>query len=526
MKELLSSTSRVTSALFIFCILQTSVISTVAMVIESPYGTWKTPITSKAITAGSISLSSLCIHNNNLLWLEGRPQEKGRYVVCKVPCSDLTENLSDGKKRRVDITPKSSNCRTRVHEYGGGSFCAVNEDLYYSEFTTQHLMKTPIDKNEATEEEPGQMSPSEKQYRFANAVYSPTHNALFAVREDHTGNPSPKDVVNEIVKIDLSTKEIQVIATGNDFYSSPKVSPNGEQLAYITWNHPNMPWDATELRVCDLSSDSSTDTKDHKLIAGQDGDTSVIQPLYHPESGKLFYISDEAGYYDIYCEGKNVLQRKSDFGGSAPGWVFGQEGFIFLADGRLVATYSKEGETILVVASVDNKDGSILTDVKEYSNSKQENDILPMSFGGIVCSDSNELFFLGGSASTPTSIYKWNLDSPTDPALQLICSSSSKFSSDYISTPKQIEFETTGGKTAFGYYYPPLNKDYTCAKGEEAPPLLVKAHGGPTACARTTFNPAIQYWTSRGFAILDVDYGGSTGYGRDYRRRLRGSWGM
>lgn len=159
------------------------------------------------------------------------------------------------------------------------------------------------------------------------------------------------------------------------------------------------------------------------------------------------------------------------------GWVFGQEGFIFLADGRLVATYSKEGETILVVASVDNKDGSLLTDVKEYSNSKQENDILPMSFGGIVCSDSNELFFLGGSASTPTSIYKWNLDSPTEPALQLICSSSSKFSSDYISTPKQIEFETTGGKTAFGYYYPPLNKDYTCAKGEEVPPLLVKAHG-------------------------------------------------
>lgn len=317
MKELLSSTPRFTSALFIFCILQTSVISTVAMVIESPYGTWKTPITSKAITAGSISLSSLCIHNNNLLWLEGRPQEKGRYVVCKVPCSDLTENLIDGKKRRVDITPKSSNCRTRVHEYGGDSFCAVNEDLYYSEFTTQHLMKTPIDKNEATEEEPGQISP-DKQYRFANAVYSPTHNALFAVREDHTGNPSPKDVVNEIVKIDLSTKEIQVIATGNDFYSSPKVSPNGEQLAYITWNHPNMPWDATELRVCDLLSDSSEDTKDHKLIAGQDGDTSVIQPLYHPESGKLFYISDEAGYYDIYCEGKNVLQRKSDFGGSAP----------------------------------------------------------------------------------------------------------------------------------------------------------------------------------------------------------------
>jgi dipeptidyl aminopeptidase/acylaminoacyl peptidase len=208
---------------------------------------------------------------------------------------------------------------------------------------------------------------------------------------------------------------------------------------------------------------------------------------------------------------------ETDFGGAAPGWVLGQQGFDFLADGRLVAQYQKDGKSVLIVASVTG-DGAA-TDIKEYGM----DDGLPMKFGGVVGNDNNELFFLGGSPSTPSSVYKWSLDGKA-PAQILGCSSTLSFPDDAISIPKQIEFPTTLG-TAYGYYYPPKNGGFQCTS-EEAPPLLVKAHGGPTACTGTSFSPSIQFWTSRGFAVLDVDYGGSTGYGRDYRRRLRKSWGI
>jgi dipeptidyl aminopeptidase/acylaminoacyl peptidase len=200
--------------------------------------------------------------------------------------------------------------------------------------------------------------------------------------------------------------------------------------------------------------------------------------------------------------------------------MLGQQGYGFLADGRLFATYSKDGSSRLVVANVTNGDGPA-TDIQEYDMQ----DGLPMMFGGIVASASNDLYFIGGSPSTPTSVFKWSLDSPGRDAEQLACSSTLQFSPEIVSIPKQIEFPTTMGKTAFGYYYAPCNEKYKCTT-EQAPPLLVKAHGGPTACTGTSFNAVIQYWTSRGFAVLDVDYGGSTGYGRDYRRRLRGAWGI
>jgi hypothetical protein len=193
--------------------------------------------------------------------------------------------------------------------------------------------------------------------------------------------------------------------------------------------------------------------------------------------------------------------------------ALGQQGFNFLADGRLVAQYSKDGKSVLVVADVSNKDG-LATNIQEYGME----DGLPMMFGGIVPTDGNDVYFIGGSPSTPPSVYKWNIE--TKGAAEILaCSTNLSFDDDIISIPRQVEFPTTLG-TAFGYYYPPKNGCHTGMDGE-APPLLVKAHGGPTACTGTSFNPAIQYWTSRGFAVLDVDYGGSTGYGRDYRRRLR-----
>ena len=491
-----------------------------AAALDVPYGAWESPITSKAITAGSVGIGGLNVDAaGNLLWLEGRPQEGGRYALCRYD----PDSPDKSERNAVDVTPKDSNVRTRVHEYGGGAVTlGTDGEIFYSEFGTQRVMKLAADGSEPTPITPDCEG---CRYRFADGYYDADKSRLIMVREDHT-NPAPKDVVNEIVSVDANgasvEEEIQVLATGNDFYSNPRLSPDGTKLAYVTWQHPNMPWDSSSLRVVDLSGENvSADTSSHDLVAGEDGDTSIIQPLFHPKTGELFYISDETGYYNIYKVDSNgskiaILPRETDFGGASPGWMLGQQGYGFLEDGRLYATTKIDGKVRLIVADVS---GDEAKDVEEYG----EADGLPMMFGGVVSSKDNELYFIGGSPSTPSSVFKWSLETKGE-AKQLACSSTLKFDDDIISIPKQVEFPTTLG-TAFGYYYPPTNGKYKCTT-DDAPPLLVKAHGGPTSCTGTSFNAGIQYWTSRGFAILDVDYGGSTGYGRDYRRRLRGAWGV
>lgn len=495
-------------------------------IIDAPFGAWESPITSKAITAGSVGIGGLHLDSSDsLLWLEGRPQEGGRYVLCRYD----PKSPDKSERNAVDVTPKDSNVRTRVHEYGGGAVTLGDDDgtIFYSEFGTQRVMKLV---GGSDDDEPSIVAITPDcegcRYRFADGYYDGANSRLIMVREDHT-NPAPKDVVNEVVSVNANGSgedaDIKVLATGNDFYSCPRLSPDGTKLAYVTWNHPNMPWDASELRVVTLGDvGASAESSSHELVAGSDGDTSVLQPLWHPTTGDLFYITDETGYYNIYkvnASGSktSIIQMECDFGGSSPGWVLGQQGYGFLKDGRLFATYKKDGASRLVVADVSGVGPA--KDLDEYGSS----DGLPMMFGGVIASDNNDLYFVGGSPSTPTSIFKWSLESKGE-AEQLACSSALNFSEDIVTVPKQIEFPTTLG-TAYGYYYQPCNGKYRCTT-DDAPPLLVKAHGGPTSCTGTSFNAGIQFWTSRGFAVLDVDYGGSTGYGRDYRRRLRGAWGV
>lgn len=453
-------------------------------------------------------------------------------------CRHDPTNEKASERCGVDVTSSKSNVRTRVHEYGGTSFVMdeTEQVVYYSEFTTQQLMKAslvPMEKN-GTTEEATPLTKEESPYRFADGVLDSKNNRLILVREDHT-HPEPSKVVNEVVAVDTTTGDMTVLATGMDFYAAPRLSPDGSTLAYIAWNHPNMPWDATQLYTINVSSkegriddEFSAETGSHTLIAGEDGDTSVLQPQWHPLSGDLYYISDTSGYYNLYRQGttESIMAMEVDFGGKAPGWILGQEGYGFLDNGKLHAVITKEGSSRLVVANVASEGPA--TEVKEFGMEHG----LPRMFGTMVPSSSTTtddsekeevLYFIGGSPSTPTSLYSWSITSQ-EAATQLACSSTISFPDEFISTPQQIEFPTPLG-TSFGYYYPPCNGDYECTS-EAAPPLLVKAHGGPTACTSTAFNAGIQYWTSRGFAILDVDYGGSTGYGRDYRRRLRGAWGI
>ncbi|KAL3914591.1 MAG: hypothetical protein SGILL_006045 [Bacillariaceae sp.] len=507
---------------------------TATAAIDRPYGAWESPITSKAITAGSVPLGGLRVLKNQLYWLEGRPQEGGRYVLCRYD----PENPKASSRHAVDVSPSDCNIRSRVHEYGGGAtvFGSSLDQVFVTDFATQQLCQLKLDSKDEEEPSLKQITPDDDpdhphRFRFADGVVDAKGTKIFSIREDHLNSHEPSRVKNEIVSIDIATGEMQVVATGNDFYTNPRVSPDGKQLAYITWNHPNMPWDATELQVVDLTDAAKgAPTK----IAG-DSDSSIMQPLWHPSTNELYYLSDQDGYYNLFKAGveESVLSMQHDFGGEAPGWSLGQQGFSFIGN-RLVATYKKQGRSILLVG-VPASEGSI-KDVQEYDM----NNGLPQMFGGIVAGPENSdddgsttLYLVGGSPSTPTSVYEWSLPAKsssatkTSPAKVLACSSSLSIEEGMISTPEQIEFPTKGDRTAFAYWYRPKNSRYVCNDEGACPPLLVKAHGGPTACANTgSLNPTIQYWTSRGIAVLDVDYGGSTGYGRDYRRRLRGMWGV
>ena len=326
-----------------------------------PYGSWPSPITARFITSSSVRLGGLNVDTKGqLYWLEGRPQEGGRQVVCKYDKDAPGSNERGG----VDVTPKDDNVRTRVHEYGGGAHTMHPAGgIIYSDFKTQRLFWAKDDGSVvALTPEDGDAGWPAGRYRFADGKVDPSGKRLVTVREDHgeKGDAAPVAVVNEVVSVALDgSGAMTVLATGRDFYAAPRVSPSGGHVAYVSWDHPSMPWDATELRVACLDGDGATasaSTASHILVDGADADTSVLQPDWHPLTGALYYISDSSGFYNLWRvppppegaaaagtyphEAKAcILPRAIDFGGAAPGWQFGQQGYTFLNDGRVAATY-------------------------------------------------------------------------------------------------------------------------------------------------------------------------------------------
>ncbi|KAH8084420.1 serine-type peptidase [Aureococcus anophagefferens] len=445
---------------------------------DLPYGSWPSPFTAKFITSSSVGLSNVkCDGDGGLWWQESRPQEGGRNVVVRRDAG--AAGVGAGRRGHASGQERAP----RVHEYGGGAFClGPGGAVVFSDFGSQRLHATEGGATRVvTAGDP------EGRYRYADYAVDPSGAFVVGVREDHgpAGDRKPSEVVNEVVKVALEDGAATVLATGRDFYGAPRLSPDGSRVAYVTWDHPNMPWDATELRLAAVDG-AAPATEGHDLVDGADGDTSVLQCAWHPETAELYYVSDAPGTYVLKkfdgTSSSTVLDVGVDLGGSAPGWVFGQQGYSFLPDGAVAAAYPDRatGRTVLHVVAPDGS-----------SAVYDKDDGLPHAFGGV--------------------------------GKKLASSSSADVPEGYVSVPKPVEFPCPLG-TAHAYYYAPANKD--CSSSEAAPPLLVKAHGGPTACTGPNYNPGIQFFTSRGFAVLDVDYGGSTGYGREYRRRLRGSWGV
>ncbi len=454
-----------------------------------PYGCWKSPITSALIVSETVGLGPVVLDGQEIYWIEMRPAEGGRNVIV---C-----HSQDGQTH--DAMPATFNARTRVHEYGGGAFVVVSGTVYFSNFADQRLYR------KTTDAEPQPLTPA-ADLRYADGIIDQQRGRIICVQEDHTG---AGEAVNTLVSISVEGGEdIQVLVSGNDFYSSPRLNPQGNQLCWLSWNHPNLPWDGTELWVAQVKTDGSLGSK--QRVAGG-VDESIFQPEWSP-AGILYFVSDRSGWWNLYRWGASggvepLCKMAAEFG--LPQWVFGMSTYAFESGDRIICTYTQQGKWHL--ASLDLTTQQLQLIDTPYTDIAS----LRASAGRAV--------FCAGSSAESTAIVQ--LDLTTGQSSVLRRSSEVAIDPGYLSTPQVVEFPTENGLTAHAFFYPPQNRDYT-APALELPPLLVKSHGGPTSAASSRLNLGIQYWTSRGFAVLDVNYGGSTGYGREYRQRLDCQWGI
>jgi dipeptidyl aminopeptidase/acylaminoacyl peptidase len=461
-----------------------------AEVIVAPYGAWVSPFKIERLTDRVVFLIEPQVVDGVRWWLEGRPDEGGRQA--------LVRREADGSLTRM--TPDGFNTRSRVHEYGGAAYLVSGDLVVVSDFGTGRLNRVV---------RPGELEPltPEKQWRFADAIHDASRNRLIAIREDHE-----PDVVaehgewnNELVAIDLSTGDVSVLASGSDFYAAPRLSPDGTTLAWLEWHHPNMPWDGTELRLATIAADGSL--PDPRTIAGSRTEW-ISQPRWSP-GGVLHFAAEPTGWMNLYRWVDGKAQQVTDLEAElvGPDWQFGYTTYTFLPGGEILAIARSLGRDELIRVG---RDGAISTIDLPYTEMNS------------LSVDGDRVLLRGAGPKQPAQIVELDLDGRIE---VLRNANPNQPDPQDVSMPQHIEFPTTGDRTAFGNYYPPTNRSYAAPPGE-LPPLIVTSHGGPTAAAFSGFATGIQLFASRGYAVLDVDYGGSTGYGEPYRKRLEGEWGV
>ncbi|MBR8832039.1 MAG: hypothetical protein N5P05_000677 [Chroococcopsis gigantea SAG 12.99] len=454
---------------------------------NNAYGSWQSPISSDLIVSESIGLGGVTHCGDDIYWLEGRPQEGGRNVLVKLSHDGTT----------VDITPPPFNVRTRIHEYGGGAYLISDGVIYFSNFQDQCLYK------QVFPDAPKLLTPPSKR-RYGDMILDSGRGRLLCVCEDHSNPDTPPE--NTIIALDIATGQIETLIAGDDFYTSPRLSPDGSKLAWISWNLPDMPWDNSTLWIGAVDKKGSI--TERQPIAGGENE-SVCEPRWCNDS-ELYFSSDRDNWWNLYSyDGtiQPVYQFDAEF--AYPHWVFGLSTYGFQDQSRIVCTYTRGGRWYL--GAIDMVAGELKTFDFPYTNISS------------LTITPQEALFIGGSFTESPAVIKLNLETGETTILKV--STNISLDPSYISIPEMIEFPTDNGLTAYAWYYPPRNPDYEAPEGT-LPPLLVKSHGGPTAAASSSFSLRVQYWTTRGFGYLDVNYGGSTGYGREYRQRLNGNWGI
>ena len=470
-----------------------------ALPTPAPCGSWKSPITSDLIVGASTPIDEIAVAGGDIYWTERRPQEGGRNA--------LVRRRADGTIE--DLTPAPFSARSRAHEYGGGAFSVSPLGIFFCSFEDQRLHRLGADGLPvALTNLPGK--------RYADIVADLARNRLIAVREDHSGGG---EAVNALVGIDVATGTERLLAGGHDFFSTPVLSPDGNQLAWLTWDHPNMPWDGTDLWLAAIGDDGTPGAPRH--VAGGAAE-SIIQPAWSP-AGDLHFVSDRSGWWNLYRERMGTIAAlhpmAAEFG--MPQWVFGMSTYGFDARGRIVCAYGSDGDWHL--ALIDPEAGSFETLVTSLRAIRR------VRVGGDFA------VVVGGTPARPDGVVRIDLGSPggrgdgsghgSHRELVIRSSSSANVDPGCVAVAEAITFPTEGGREAHGFFYRPTNAAYRAAAGER-PPLLVLNHGGPTSATDAGFNWSIQFWTSRGIAVVDVNYGGSSGYGRAYRQRLNGQWGV
>jgi dipeptidyl aminopeptidase/acylaminoacyl peptidase len=449
------------------------------------------------VAQAGVRLSAPWLEDGVAWWLEGRASEAGRVVLVRRDADGTTG----------DVVPAGFNVRTSVHEYGGGAYCIHHGVAFVSSFEDQRLYRV----DPGAKPMPITPDVGDRRHRYADGRVAADGALWIGVRERHAESDSSRDVVNELVVLPTDgSSEPRVIAEGRDFYSSTRISPDGARLAFLAWNLPWMPWDGCELHVADLAPDGSLTNVEH--VAGKDGEEAIWQPTWGP-SGDLVYASDRSGWWNLERtragERATLYPTDAEFG--YPAWVFGTSSFAFLDDGRLVCGYDSDGFTHFAVLDPDQG---------ELAPLDLELDSWAAPY---VVAEGAQAVVVAGSATLPHCVVRIGVESGEVETLRK--SIESPVPTEYFSRPRLIEFPTEGGLQAYGFFYPPTSPDYEATDGE-LPPLVVESHGGPTGNATALFSLAVQFWTSRGFGFVDVDYGGSTGHGRAFRERLNGQWGV
>lgn len=454
-----------------------------------PYGHWPSPITTELLTSQGVRISEPQVVGDRLYWLESRPQEKGRNAL-------VSESIGESKDIRNDLLPAPHSIRTRAHEYGGAPYLATDYAIFYVLDSDQRIYRVDLAQAETRVLTP------EGNYRYADFCYDAARERLIAIREDYTKDAHHP--VGNIIALDLISGEIKVLAQGADFYSNPRLSPNGNQLSFLRWNHPNMPWDGTECVVAELNQQGEVTT--NVVIAGGKQE-SIFQPQWST-AGELFFVSDRSNWWNIYrWDGHTshaVYSASAEF--ATPQWVFGMSCYGFLSHDEILCCFSQQGFWQLGLINISS--GTLTTVASDFRD-----------ISSIHCHNGDGYFI---AASNDQGAQLWHY---ADGKIAPITTSAQAINTHFIAAPQVLEFPTRDGESAHGFFYAPTNPDVEQPSGQ-LPPLLVMCHGGPTGATESSLNFKIQFWTSRGFAVLDVNYRGSTGYGRQYRDRLKNNWGI
>ena len=488
---------------------------------NTAYGTWVSPISARQVASAAPAIDAPCIDNgsidsdndgDDLYWLEARPEEGGRSAIVRL----------DANGKKTDVLPAPFSARSRVHEYGGTPYIVVTGILFFCEQSDQRIYRLDT---RVTGASPEAISPANQHLRFADFCYDSQHPRLICVAEQSREADSATQLEprNFIAAISINAPhELIELHSGADFYAYPRLNPNGSQLSWISWQHPQMPWQGSELWLADLTSEGLLDSPE-KIAGGCD--ESIFQPQWSPD-GELFFVSDRSEWWNIYrCasmrEDQNsfeaICPQQAEF--ATPLWTLGMStyGFCenFCDNNTLVACYTKNGYWHL----------GLIAEKTQQLNTVD----LPFTQISALISKGHRAWFIGASPSQSACLVE--LDTRTGQHKIIHQFAALPIDEGNYSRPQAVTFSTSSYPTSdneesHGFYYPPSNTDYSRGMPDEKPPLLVMCHGGPTGATSTGFNLKIQFWTNRGFAVLDVNYRGSTGYGRAYRQALDGAWGI